>query len=77
MARNKTIQKKKTFILCILTILTLCLLMVRLGFLMLFCSAHYSETASFSCIFAASFLATNTRIIAAAASTADPMKPIT
>ena len=45
MARNKTIQKKKTFILCILTILALCLLMVRLGFLMLFCSAHYTKLA--------------------------------
>lgn len=45
MARNKTMQKKKTFVLCILTILALCLLMVRLGYLMLMCSAHYTELA--------------------------------
>ncbi len=45
MARNKTMQKKKTFVLCVLTILALCLLMVRLGYLMLMCSAHYTELA--------------------------------
>ena len=45
MARNKTMQKKKTFVLCVLTILALCLLMVRLWYLMLMCSAHYTELA--------------------------------
>lgn len=45
MARNKTVQKKKTFVLCILSITALFVLMIRLGFLMLFCSAHYTELA--------------------------------
>lgn len=45
MARNKTVQKKKTFVLCILSILALMLLTGRLGYLMLFCSEHYTELA--------------------------------
>lgn len=45
MARNKTAHKKKTFVLCIMTILALLLLMLRLAYLMLFCSAHYTELA--------------------------------
>ena len=45
MARNKTAQKKKTFVICILSILALILLTGRLGYLMLFCSEHYTELA--------------------------------
>ncbi|MCX4375616.1 MAG: penicillin-binding transpeptidase domain-containing protein [Lachnospiraceae bacterium] len=40
-----TTQKKKTFFLCIMSILMMILLMVRLGYLMIFCSAHYMEMA--------------------------------
>ncbi len=45
MARNKTTQKKKTFVMCILCILVLIGLLGRLSYLMLFCSAHYTELA--------------------------------
>ncbi|MCM1182073.1 MAG: penicillin-binding transpeptidase domain-containing protein [Roseburia sp.] len=40
-----TVQKKKTFVLCVASILVLVILMVRLGYLMILCSAHYSELA--------------------------------
>ena len=43
--RNMTTQKKKTFFLWIMSILMMILLMVRLGYLMIFCSAHYMEMA--------------------------------
>lgn len=43
--RNMTVQKKKTFVLCTASILVLAVLMVRLGYLMIMCSAHYSELA--------------------------------
>lgn len=43
--RNMTVQKKKTFVLCAASILVLIILMVRLGYLMILCSAHYSELA--------------------------------
>lgn len=43
--RNMTVQKKKTFVLCVASILVLVILMVRLGYLMILCSAHYSELA--------------------------------
>ena len=43
--RNMTTQKKKIFFLCIASILLMVLLMVRLGYLMIFCSAHYMEMA--------------------------------
>ena len=45
MARNKTIQKKKTFIMCILCIMVLVGLSGRLGYLMIFCSSHYTHLA--------------------------------
>lgn len=45
MARNKTTQKKKTFLMCILCILVLVALAGRLGYLMIFCSEHYTELA--------------------------------
>lgn len=45
MARTMTVQKKKTFVMCIAAILVLVLLIVRVGYLMLFCSAHYTELA--------------------------------
>lgn len=45
MARNKTTQKKKTFIMCILCIMVLVGLSGRLGYLMIFCSSHYSYLA--------------------------------
>ena len=43
--RNKTIQKKKTFFVCTACIMVIVLLMVRLGYLMLVCSEHYTELA--------------------------------
>ena len=45
MARNKTAQKKKAFVLCVLSVLILLLLGGRLAYVMIFCSAHYSELA--------------------------------
>lgn len=41
-----TMQKKKTFVMCMVAILALILLIVRLGYLMIFCSAHYTELAN-------------------------------
>lgn len=45
MARTMTVQKKKTFVMCVAAILVLVLLIVRVGYLILFCSAHYTELA--------------------------------
>lgn len=45
MARNKTVQKKKTFVLCTMSILVLLAFIVRLVYLMIFCSAHYTKLA--------------------------------
>lgn len=45
MARNKTTQKKKTFVMCMLCIIVLVGLLGRLGYLMLFCSEHYVALA--------------------------------
>ena len=44
--RNMTVQKKKTFVLCVVSVLTLLLLCVRVGYLMIFCSEHYTELAT-------------------------------
>ena len=44
-ARNNTSQKKKTFLVCILSVMVMLLLMIRLGFLMIMCSKHYTELA--------------------------------
>lgn len=46
MGRTMTMQKKKTFVMCMVAILALILLIVRLGYLMIFCSAHYTELAN-------------------------------
>ena len=43
--RNMTMQKKKTFVLCTLSILALLALSVRVGYLMILRSAHYTELA--------------------------------
>ena len=40
-----TVQRKKTFVMCMASIMALVLLIVRVGYLMLFCSAHYTELA--------------------------------
>lgn len=45
MARNKTTQKKKTFVMCMLCIMVLIGLLGRLSYLMIFCSEHYTELA--------------------------------
>ena len=45
MARNKTANKKKIFVLCILSIAALIVLTGRLGYIMLFCSDHYTRLA--------------------------------
>lgn len=45
MARNKTTQKKKTFVMCILCIMILIGLAGRVGYLMIFCSEYYTELA--------------------------------
>ena len=44
--RNMTVQKKKTFVLCILSVLTLLLLCVRVGYLMIFRSEYYTQLAT-------------------------------
>ena len=44
--RNMTVQKKKTFVLCVVSVLTLLLLCLRVGYLMIFCSEHYTELAT-------------------------------
>lgn len=43
--RNKTVQKKKTFFVCVSCITIMILLMVRLGYLMIMCSEYYTEQA--------------------------------
>ncbi len=43
--RNMTIQKRKTFIVCVLSITALIVLGARLGYLMIMCSEHYTELA--------------------------------
>lgn len=44
--RNMTIQKRKTFVLCVMSILALLLLTVRVGYLMIMCSDYYTERAT-------------------------------
>ncbi len=44
--RNMTVQKRKTFVLCVVSVLTLLLLCVRVGYLMIFCSEYYTELAT-------------------------------
>lgn len=43
--RNMTVQKRKTFVLCVMSVMALLLLGVRVGYLMLACSEHYTELA--------------------------------
>ena len=44
--RNMTIQKRKTFVLCAVCVAILLLLGVRVGYLMIMCSEHYTELAT-------------------------------
>lgn len=44
--RNMTIQKRKTFVLCVVCVVILLLLGVRVGYLMILCSEHYTELAT-------------------------------
>ena len=44
--RNMTVQKRKTFVLCIMSVVLLLLLGVRVGYLMIFCSEHYTALAT-------------------------------
>ncbi|MDE5700481.1 MAG: peptidoglycan glycosyltransferase [Lachnospiraceae bacterium] len=44
--RNMTVQKRKTFVLCVLCVAMLLLLGVRVGYLMILCSEHYTELAT-------------------------------
>lgn len=44
--RNMTIQKRKTFVLCVICVAILLLLGVRVGYLMILCSEHYTELAT-------------------------------
>lgn len=44
--RNMTIQKRKTFVLCVVCVAILLLLGVRVGYLMIMCSEHYTELAT-------------------------------
>lgn len=44
--RNTTVQKRKAFVLCILCVTVLILLGVRVGYLMIMCSEHYTELAT-------------------------------
>lgn len=44
--RNTTVQKRKAFVLCILSVTVLLLLGVRVGYLMIMCSEHYTELAT-------------------------------
>lgn len=44
--RNMTVQKRKTFILCVLYITVMLVLAVRVGYLMLMCSEHYTQLAT-------------------------------
>ncbi len=41
-----TIQKRKTFVLCVMSVAVLLLLGVRVGYLMIFCSEHYTALAT-------------------------------
>ncbi len=43
--RNMTIQKRKTFVFCVLSVTALLLLGVRVGYLMIMRSEHYTERA--------------------------------
>ena len=43
--RNMTVQKRKTFILCVLSVVVLLGLCIRVGYLMIMCSERYSEEA--------------------------------
>lgn len=43
--RNMTVQKKKTFLVCVLSVIALLALGVRVGYLMIVCSEHYTEQA--------------------------------
>lgn len=43
--RNMTMQKKKTFLLCIMSVLALLALGMRVGYLMIICSEHYTQQA--------------------------------
>ncbi len=44
--RNMTVQKRKTFVLCAVCVAMLLLLGVRVGYLMILCSEHYTELAT-------------------------------
>ncbi|MBO5145902.1 MAG: peptidoglycan glycosyltransferase [Lachnospiraceae bacterium] len=44
--RNMTVQKRKTFVLCVMSVAALLLLGVRVGYLMIMCSEHYTELAT-------------------------------
>lgn len=44
--RNMTVQKRKTFVLCTVCVALLLLLSVRVGYLMILCSEHYTELAT-------------------------------
>ena len=41
-----TIQKRKTFVLCVMSVAALLLLGGRVGYLMIFCSEHYTALAT-------------------------------
>lgn len=43
--RNMTVQKKKTFIVCVMSVMALLALGVRVGYLMIMCSEYYTEQA--------------------------------
>lgn len=43
--RNMTVQKRKTFIICVMSVIVLLALGVRVGYIMIMCSEHYSEEA--------------------------------
>ena len=44
--RNMTVQKRKTFVLCVMSVIALLLLGVRVGYLMIMCSEYYTERAT-------------------------------
>ncbi len=44
--RNMTVQKRKTFVLCVVCVSILLLLCVRVGYLMIMCSEYYTELAT-------------------------------
>lgn len=43
--RNMTVQKRKTFIICVMSVIALLALVVRVGYIMIFCSEYYTEQA--------------------------------